>query len=166
MPTRTKLHLKLSQDMLGLCTFLALCLAVAGIGGAITATSVDTWYQALDKPSFNPPDWVFAPVWTTLYILIAIAGWRVWRRTRFEASRQALAVFALQLGLNLLWSVLFFGLQQIDLALAEIIILLLTIVANTSIFWRIDRLAGMLFVPYVLWVAYAAVLNGSLWVLN
>lgn len=146
--------------------FLAVCLGVSGIGGAITATSVGDWYQSLQKPPFNPPDWVFAPVWTTLYVLMAVAGWRVWRGAQPEAGRKALLVFALQLGLNLAWSFLFFGLQRIDLALVEVVILLLAIVANTILFWRIDRLAGALFVPYVLWVAYATLLNASLWRLN
>lgn len=166
MPGRTTKYLKPSQDVLGLVVFLALCLAVSGIGAAVTATSVGTWYQALQKPPFNPPDWVFAPVWTTLYVLMAIAGWCVWRQARFETGRKALTVFAIQLALNLAWSFLFFGLQRVDLALIEIVILLLAIIANTILFWRIDRLAGALFVPYVLWVTYATVLNASLWRLN
>lgn len=158
--------LKPGQDVLGFVVFLVLCLAVSGIGAAVTATSVGTWYQALQKPPFNPPDWVFAPVWTMLYVLMAIAGWRVWRRVRFKGGRKALTVFAVQLVLNLAWSVLFFGLQRIGFALLEIVILLLAIIANTILFWRIDRLAGALFVPYVLWVAFATVLNASLWLLN
>jgi tryptophan-rich sensory protein len=156
----------LSRDLLGLVGFVVICLLVSSIGGAITATSVGTWYQTLQKPPFNPPDWVFAPVWATLYLLMAIAGWRVWRRTRFELRRQALLVFAAQLGLNVGWSFLFFGLQRIDLALVEIIILLFAIITNTLLFWRIDRWAGMLFVPYVLWLMYATTLNASLWLLN
>jgi tryptophan-rich sensory protein len=157
---------KASRDLLGLFAFILLCLAVSGIGGAITATSVDTWYQALQKPPFNPPDWVFAPVWTTLYILMGIAAWRVWRLPSFEATGKALAAFVVQLGLNLAWSFLFFGLQRIDLALVEIVILLCAIITNTIMFWRIDRLAGLLFVPYAAWVTYATVLNASLLLLN
>ena len=151
--------------MLGLVVFVALCLAVSGIGGAVTATSVGTWYQTLQKPPFNPPDWVFAPVWTTLYVLMAIAGWRVWR-ARSEAGRRALSVFAIQLGLNLAWSFLFFGFQQIGLALVEVAVLLLAILATMALFWRIDRLAGALFLPYLIWVGYATLLNASLWQLN
>ena len=143
-----------------------MCLAVSGIGGAITATSVDTWYQALEKPPFNPPDWVFAPVWIALYVLMAIAAWRVWRLRSSEVTGKALAVFAVQLGLNLSWSFLFFGLQRIDLALVEIVILLWAIITNTIMFWRIVRLAGLLLVPYAAWVTYATVLNASLWLLN
>ena len=154
------------RGLLALVAFVALCLGVSGIGGIITATSVDGWYQALEKPPFHPPDWVFAPVWTTLYLLMAVSGWRVWRRRGTDVSRYALAVFAAQLGLNLLWSFLFFGLKRIDLALIEVVILLLAIIGNTLLFWRIDKLAGALFVPYVLWVAFAMVLNSSLWLLN
>lgn len=166
MTEPTTRYPKPSRDVLGLAGFLVLCLVVSGIGATITATTVGTWYATLHKPPFNPPDWVFAPVWTTLYVLMAIAGWRVWRRARLEVTRKALTVFVVQLALNLAWSFIFFGLQQISLALVEIVILLLAIVANTILFWRIDRWAGALFVPYVLWVAFATVLNASLWLLN
>lgn len=154
------------RDLIGLAVIMAVCLAVSGIGGAITATSVDTWYRTLEKAPFNPPDWVFAPVWTTLFVLMAIAAWRVWRRAGFTAGRGALVVFAAQLTMNLAWSYLFFGLRRIELALVEIVVLLLAIVATTILFWRIDRLAGALFVPYVLWVGYATALTASLWMLN
>jgi len=157
---------KAGRGLLSLFAFVILCLAVSGIGGAITATSVDTWYQALEKPSFNPPDWVFAPVWIALYFLMGIAAWRVWRLRSFEATGKALSIFAVQLGLNLTWSFLFFGLQRIDLALVEIVILLVAIITNSIMFYRVDRLAGLLFVPYVAWVSYATILNASLWLLN
>jgi benzodiazapine receptor len=166
MSDPTTKYPKRSHDVLGLVAFLVLCLAVSGIGAAVTATSVGTWYQVLHKPAFNPPDWIFAPVWTTLYILMAIAGWRVWRRAGFETGRKALTVFVAQLALNLAWSFIFFGQQRIGLALIEIVILLLAIIATAVLFWRIDRWAGVLFLPYVLWVAFATVLNASLWWLN
>jgi len=154
------------RDLAGLIGFLLLCLAVSGVGGAITATSVNTWYQALNKPPFNPPDWVFAPVWTTLYILMAVAGWRLWRTPPSAARRNALLLFALQLALNLVWSLLFFGLQRVGLALVEVVILLAAIVATGIAFYRIDRTAGALFAPYVLWLGYAVALNLSIWLLN
>jgi tryptophan-rich sensory protein len=157
---------KLKHDILGLVVFLALCVLVSGAGGAVTAKSVGTWYQALQKPSFNPPDWIFAPVWTVLYLFMAIAGWRVWRTAPGELGRLELAVFVAQLGLNFAWSFMFFAIQRVDLALAIIIVLFLVIIANTILFWRIDRWAGILFVPYVLWVGFAAVLNASIWALN
>ncbi len=166
MPASTKRRLPLARDVLGLAGFVAVCLAVAGLGGAITAASVGAWYPELHKPPFNPPDWVFAPVWTILYVLMAIAGWRVWRRAGFGGARTALSIFAFQLVLNLGWSSLFFGLRQVGLALVEIVILLLFITINALLFWRIDPLAGALFVPYGLWVAFATFLNAALWVLN
>ena len=154
------------QEFAALAGFLILCLAVSGLGGLATSSSVGTWYQTLQKPSFNPPDWIFAPVWTTLYVLMAIAASRVWRRAGFSAGQNALLVFACQLGLNLAWSYLFFGLQRIDLALIEILALLIAIAINAVLFWRIDRLAGILLLPYLLWVAYATALNSALWLLN
>ncbi len=159
-------HLSRGRDLLGLAGFVALCAAVSVIGGAVTATSVDTWYQALEKPAFNPPDWLFPVVWTALYIMIAVAGWRVWRSAPLDVTRRALAVFAVQLALNLAWSFVFFGFQSIGLALVEIVVLWLAIAANTILFWRLDRWAGALLVPYLVWVAYAAVLNAALWLLN
>ncbi len=159
-------HLTRGQDILGLVVFVTLCAAVSIVGGAVTATSVTTWYQALEKPVFNPPDWLFPIVWTILYLMIAIAGWRVWRRAPIAATRPALAVFAVQLALNLGWSFLFFGFQRIGLALAEIVILWLAIAATAVLFWRIDRWAGALLAPYLAWVAYATALNAALWVLN
>lgn len=154
------------RDLLGLFAFIILCLVVSAGGGAITATSVDTWYQALEKPTFNPPDWLFAPVWNLLYFLMGIAAWRVWRIQSSKTLRLVYIVFGLQLCLNLIWTYLFFGLRRIDLALLEIVILLAVIVANMMMFRNIDRLAGLLFVPYTFWVTYATILNASLWVLN
>ena len=154
------------QDVLGLVAFLSACLVVSGIGGLVTATSVGGWYTTLDKPAFNPPNWVFAPVCTFLFLLMAIAAWRVWRSPRTVVRRRALGLFSLQLVLNLLWSVLFFGFQQIGLALFDLLLLLSAIAYSAVLFWRIERLAGWLFVPYLLWVAFAGALNLSLWLLN
>jgi tryptophan-rich sensory protein len=154
------------HDLLGLGGFVALCLAVSLIGGLVTAESVGSWYRTLQKPSFNPPDWVFAPVWTLLYLLIAVAGWRVWRARGFAAARHAWAAYAVQLALNLAWSLLFFGGRTIGTALVDILLLLAAICANAVLFWRIDRLAGWLLAPYAAWVAFASVLNFALWRLN
>jgi benzodiazapine receptor len=154
------------REFIGFVAFLALCLAVSGVGAAATASSVGTWYQTLVKPAFNPPNWIFAPVWTTLYFMMAIAGWRVWRRDGLRGARSALTLFALQLLLNMMWSIVFFGLRSIGAALAEIAVLLLAILATSAVFWQRDRIAGMLFVPYAAWVAFATVLNAALWHLN
>ena len=109
---------------------------------------------------------VCSPVWIVLYFLMAIAGWRVWRMGDSRAERVALMFFAAQLALNMVWSVLFFGYQRIDLALAEMIILLLTVIATTVLFWRLDRLAAILMAPYLLWLGFASVVTASIWRLN
>lgn len=152
--------------MLALFAFVVLCLVVSVLGGAVTATSVTTWYPTLVKPSFNPPNWAFAPVWTILYICMAVAAWRVWRQKTADGRRLALIAFGVQLALNLAWSFIFFGAQWIGLAMVEIAALLLAIIATAVLFWRIDRPAGLLFVPYIAWVGYATTLNVSLWILN
>ncbi len=154
------------QEIAALAGFLVLCLAVSGLGGLATSSSVGTWYQGLEKPPFNPPDWIFAPVWTTLYVLMAIAGWRVWRLPGSSDRKHALVAFGIQLVLNLLWSFLFFGLRNIGLGLVEIAILLCAIIVTTILFWRLDRPAGVLFLPYVAWVAFASYLNAALWLIN
>lgn len=154
------------RDLLGLSAFLALCLGVGALGGVATAKSVGTWYQGLAKPPFNPPDWVFAPVWTMLYVLIAVAGWRVWRRRGLSGARLEFGMYAAQLALNLAWSFLFFGQRMIGAASVEIGVLLAAIVANAVLFWRVDRPAGWLLAPYAAWVAFASLLNFALWQLN
>lgn len=166
MPASPKTKFSIIRDILVLAGILAVCLGVGGIGSAITSLSVDAWYADLRKPIFNPPDWVFAPVWTILYVLMAIAAWRAWRQAGFQSSETALLVFVAQLILNLVWSALFFALKNIALALVGIVVLLVLITINMVLFWRNDRLAGALFVPYVLWVAFAALLNAALWWLN
>jgi len=154
------------RELLGLAAFVALCLGVAALGGWVTAGSVGSWYPTLKKPAFNPPDWVFAPVWTALYLMIAVAGWRVWRRHGFAGARSAMSAYALQLALNLGWSFLFFGGRMIGAALAEILLLLAAILVNAVLFWRVERAAALLLVPYGAWVAFATVLNAALWRLN
>ena len=162
-PAQNSLRMREAAALLG---FVVLCLAVAAAGGAVTATSVGTWYAGLAKPAFNPPNWVFAPVWTALYLMMAFAGWRVWRQRRAREVRLALGAWALQLALNLGWSFVFFGARLIGAALAEIALLLAAILATAVLFWRIDRVAGALFVPYAAWVAFATALNAALWRLN
>ncbi len=154
------------REFLGFAAFLALCLAASAVGGVATASSVGSWYPTLATPPFNPPNWIFAPVWTTLFFMMAIAGWRVWRRSGLRGARSALTLFALQLVLNMSWSIVFFGLRSIGAALIEILVLLLAILATTVVFWQRDRVAGMLFIPYIVWVSFATVLNAALWRLN
>jgi tryptophan-rich sensory protein len=146
--------------------FIALCLGVAAIGGWATSISVGGWYQALDKPEWTPPDRIFAPVWTILYLMMAVAGYRVWRGGPSKGRQDALALFAIQLALNMLWSILFFGSQRIGLALLDILLLWAAIAATGFAFWRVDRLAGLLLLPYLAWVTYAVSLNAAIWRLN
>jgi benzodiazapine receptor len=149
-----------------LAVFLAMTLGRLQYGATITAISAGTWYQALHKVSFNPPDWVFRPVWITLYLAMSVAAWRVWRRSDASGRRFALALFTLQLFLNAVWSYLFFGYQMVGVALIELIVLEISIVATFVCFNRIDRWAGILFIPYVLWVAFAGILNAAIFALN
>lgn len=155
-----------SARLLGLVASLAATLGVSALGGLFTASSVSTWYQGVAKPVFNPPDWVFAPVWITLYVLMALAAWRVWDRAPREAARPALRLYAIQLALNLGWTALFFGLRWMGAALVEIVVLLVLILATRRRFAALDRWAGLLFIPYALWVAYATALNLAIWWLN
>lgn len=154
------------KDVLALVLFVGLCLGIGALGAAVTATSLTNWYPTLIKPSFNPPNSVFGPVWTTLYMLMAIAAWRVWRSTDRDTARGPLAIFVLQLAVNLGWSIAFFGLRDIGLAVAVILALDLLVLATALMFRRIDRLAAWLLVPYLAWIAFATALNIAIWRLN
>ncbi len=166
MPDHIPPRMTRLRDFTGLAVSAALCLAVAALGGLATATSVGDWYVQLAKPGFTPPNAVFGPAWTTLYALMAIASWRVWRRQGLRKARAALGVYALQLALNLLWSVLFFGLQRIGAALVDIVLLVAAAALTLRLFWRADAVAGALLVPYLLWLGFATLLNAAIWYLN
>ncbi len=146
---------------------VALPLLVGGLSGIATARGVQDWYPALAKPQFNPPSWLFGPVWTSLYLMMGVAAFLVWQRGwANEAVRIALAAFLVQLLLNGLWSILFFGMQSPGLAFFEIILLWIAIGVTLVLFRRVVPLAGTLLLPYWAWVSFAAVLNGSIWMLN
>lgn len=147
---------------------VAICVAVGYLSGVVTRESVTTWYTAIEKPSFNPPNWIFAPVWTTLYILMGIGAGLVWQQieTKREEVKSALIFFFIQLALNAIWSLLFFGLKNPLLALIEIIILLLMIYETFIKFNKLNKFAGYTFIPYLLWVSFATILNGTIWWLN
>jgi tryptophan-rich sensory protein len=147
-----------------LVVFLGLTLGVGTLGSIATASNVATWYAALTQPSFAPPNWIFAPVWTTLYIFMAVAAWRVWCISRTRS--RPLALFAAQLVLNCAWSFIFFAAHRIGAALAELVVLLALVAWTTLSFGRIDRMAGWLFVPYLAWSIFATVLNAEIWRLN
>ena len=155
-----------ARPVVSLLASIALTVTVGAIGGLATAHSVDTWYPGLNKPSFNPPNRVFAPVWTALYVLMAIAAWRVFLAVQSRSRTLALALFGLQLALNLAWSLIFFGLRAPLPALVELALLLLAIAATVAMFWRLDRLAGVLLVPYAAWCCFAFLLNAEIWLLN
>lgn len=149
-----------------LIAFMVLCLIISAAGGAVTATSVNDWYAGLQKPFFNPPNWLFGPVWTVIYFLIAFSGWRIWLKHGFANAKSPFAVYGAQLTLNLFWSFLFFGAQSPALGLINIIALLVCIALNIAVFMRLDRLAGWLLLPYGVWVGFATLLNGAIWHLN
>lgn len=158
--------LSTGADLLALVVSIGICLLVGALGAAVTATSVDSWYTGIAKPSFNPPNAVFGPVWTVLYVLMAVAAWRVWRIADRDRARGPLALFALQLALNLGWSVAFFGVRSVGSALLVILALDLAVLATGLKFRRIDGLAAALLVPYLAWIAFATVLNLAIWRLN
>jgi len=145
-----------------LFAFLIVVLGCASLIGL--AVRPDPWYATLDKPPFNPPDWVFAPVWTALYVMIAIAGWRTWMREGWQS--RAMLLWLMQMALNFAWTPMFFGAHVPDAALIVIVCLLIAIVAFIREAWPRDRVAAWLFVPYAAWVAFACVLNGAIMVLN
>jgi len=150
-----------AAELGSLLLFVALVLG----GGLIIgfATAPGAWYAALSKPPFSPPNWIFAPVWSTLYIIIAIAGWRVWREGR---NNSPMKLWWGQLALNFVWSPIFFSGRRIGIALGVIVLLLMTIIGFIMITWRWDRIVSLLFAPYAVWVAFASVLNGAIWLLN
>jgi tryptophan-rich sensory protein len=151
------------RSVLGLVVALALSFGAAYIGSRFP---VDDWYAELSKPSWNPPNWLFGPVWSVLYLLMAIAAWLVWREGGLAGAAVPLGLFVVQLALNAAWSWIFFGRHELGLALIEILVLWAAIVATMIAFWRVRPLSGILLVPYLLWVTFAAFLNFTLWRLN
>lgn len=140
---------------------------IAALGGLLTANSVDTWYPGLQKPAFNPPNWLFGPVWSILFLLIGISAYLIWRKKeQIMHFPRTVALYFIQLVLNLLWSFLFFYSHLIGAALIEIFALLVSIVVNGLVFYRIDKTAGLLFIPYFLWVSFASFLTYSIFMLN
>jgi tryptophan-rich sensory protein len=148
---------------LALIGLLILCFAVAGVGSLVTTPSIPHWYAALAKPSWTPPSWVFGPVWSALYLSMAVAAWLVWRQ---GDAAVPMTMFGIQLLFNAAWSWLFFGLHDPCAAFVDIVLLWMAIIATTVAFWRHSTLAAILFVPYLAWVSFAAVLNFAVWRLN
>jgi len=155
--------LRTSKSALGLIGWFLVTFAAAWIGSRFMPGE---WYASLAKPAWTPPNAVFAPVWTVLYVLMAVAAWLVWRRAGFSRAGTALVLFVVQLCLNALWSYSFFGLERVDIAFVDIVALWVLILVVIVLFWRVDRRAGALMVPYLLWVGFASYLNLELWRLN
>lgn len=147
---------------------VAICLTVGYLSSIVTQSSIQTWYPTIIKPSFNPPNWVFAPVWTLLFILMGISAGLIWDKLdeNKELVKKGLFFFGVQLGLNAMWSYLFFGLNNLLLASLEIVLLLLIIYENFLIFKKIDKKASYLLIPYMLWVAFATLLTVTIYFLN
>jgi tryptophan-rich sensory protein len=143
-----------------------ICFAAAGIGGAFTASSVRTWYQDIAKPSWNPPEWVFGPVWSVLYLMMGVSVWLVWRSGGMAGARTALILFGIQLALNAVWSIIFFGARNPGFAFIEILLLWCAIVVTIAAFWAHSKVASGLLVPYLAWSSFAACLNFTIWRMN
>ncbi|MFT5754255.1 MAG: benzodiazapine receptor [Flavobacterium sp.] len=147
---------------------VAICLTVGYLSSLVTQSSIDTWYPTITKPSFNPPNWIFAPVWTLLFILMGISAGLIWDKLdeNKEIVKKGLFFFGVQLGLNAMWSYLFFGLNNLLLASLEIVLLLLIIYETFLIFKKVDKKASYLLIPYMLWVAFATILTITIYFLN
>jgi tryptophan-rich sensory protein len=151
------------REYLGLAAWLAVCVGGGALVGVATAGGDSPWYASLAKPSWTPPGFVFAPVWTALYAAMAVAAWRVWRRGGWQAHRVALALFVSQLVLNFAWSFVFFGMQQIGWALADILALWILIALTIRGFAAVDPPAAWLLTPYLGWVTFATALNAAIY---
>ena len=156
------------QKILRIATVIMTCLAVGYISSIVTRENIPTWYALINKPFFTPPNWVFAPVWTLLYIMIGFAAGSVWNKINTDETnvKKAFLFFLIQLALNALWSYLFFGLRNPMLASFEIILLWLMIYETYVQFKKIDKVSGYLLLPYLAWVSFATILTFSIWYLN
>lgn len=144
---------------------VSLCVTLGILSGFSTVESINNWYQHINKPSWNPPNWIFGPVWTTLYILMGISVALIWH-TGHQFKNRAIGLFIIQFGFNLAWSFIFFNLHAIGWAFVEILLMLFFISLTLYSFYKINRLAAWLLIPYLLWVSFASVLNGTIWFLN
>ncbi len=155
------------KDLAGAFIAVAICLSAGAIGSIFTTPAIPTWYAGLNKPFFNPPNWIFAPVWTTLYIMMGIAAHLVSKELKKnEEAAKGLAVFSVQLILNAVWSVVFFGAKDLFLALIVIAILWFLIALTIMQFGKVSRDAALLLYPYIVWVSFASVLNAAVWLMN
>jgi translocator protein len=155
-----------TKQALVLALFIVACFAAAGIGAFYTTPSIPDWYAGLRKPTWTPPGWVFGPVWALLYLSMAVAAWLVWRHAGFSGAVVPLTIFAVQLALNLAWSIVFFGKHDVALAVVDIALLWFAIVATVFAFRHVSSFSAWLLVPYILWVTFASALNVAIWRMN
>lgn len=153
-------------DTIKLITAVALTVVLGAVGGLVTAPEIPVWYAGLNKPPFNPPSWLFAPVWTTLYVLMGISLFLIWKQPVSKERNKAILFFISQFILNMAWSFIFFGMHETGWALGEMIILWLAILLTIFSFVKFSRIAAWLLVPYIVWVSFAMILNGAIWRLN
>lgn len=156
-------RLSAGRNFLGLLFWLLLCFSAASLGALFLPGE---WYAQLKKPSWNPPNWLFGPVWTTLYVLMAVAAWRVWQLGGFRAQKRPLLLFLTQLCFNAIWSFIFFGKHQMLLGFIDICALWCFLLLTFIAFWRVRPLAAWLLIPYLAWISFAAFLNFTIWRLN
>lgn len=155
------------KNTLKLVVSVLVCLATGAVGSVFTISSIPTWYVHLNKPTFSPPNFLFAPVWTTLYILMAIAFFLIWKKgTKTKKIRDALFLFGIQLALNFVWTPVFFGLKNVGLAFVIIVAMWIYILKTIFAFAKINKIASYLLYPYLAWVSFASILNLSVWLLN
>ena len=154
------------SDWIALVVSIIVAFAAAAIGGMATAEAIPVWYNGLKKPWFTPPEWAFGPVWTILYLLMAIAAWLVWEQNSAKSIAIPLGLYAAQLALNVLWSFIFFYKRKLRAGFIDIIALWAAILVTLILFWNVDTLAGLLFIPYLAWVTIASALNYKVWKLN
>lgn len=155
------------KNFFKLVAAVLVCQLAGGIGALFTSSAIPVWYESLVRPALNPPNWIFGPVWTTLYLLMGISLFLIWQKGfKHKEVKIAVGVFAVQLVLNSIWSIIFFGMQNPGLALVEIVVLWFAILASIILFYKISKPASYLLVPYILWVSFATYLNYAIWMLN
>ena len=152
--------------LLPLLIFIFIALLAGFIGSFFTTSSISTWYAFINKPLFSPPNWIFAPVWSLLYVLMGISAFLIWQKRDNLKIKPAMIFYGIQLVLNTLWSIIFFGMHNPGLALLGILILWVFISITLIEFYRINKTAGLLFIPYLIWVSFASILNYAIWILN
>jgi len=163
---KTIKNYRVKSNIQKLILSIVLCLLIGMFGSIFTSSSVSTWYTTLIKPAFNPPSWLFGPVWTALYILMGISFYLIWKTKETKQRNEALDWFLIQLGLNFLWSLIFFGMKMPGIAFIEILLLETTIIITALKFYKISKSSAYLMIPYILWVGFATILNFAIFYLN